>query len=841
MTEVEYVIANFAERFAAFQDKRVVLHGSRNYAEAIIDNFSDSFNFIGIMSLDPIKNEYFHGLKVLHDEDLSLLNIDIIILTERVKYEVEAFYSIWRFCQKNDILIYNMYGLNEFVVHQEANNIGSVDLEKVKTLCGLYDIVAFEVMDTVINYSRDRSTVSLRKFFYDLITVLRKQGKILKFSLRKSFSENMQIETLEKFGILIDEKKEIIRRHGEDLSFRRLREEAHDKKILYFGCGLANEFILPRYYGIDTYRFIGSYDTGLLIPLNNNDKEGREKKDFLILSFENIKKQILEKDLISFDIFDTLLIRKTLYPRDVFHLVENKAIRAGFDAQGFAVARQRAEEEQSCSDYNRIYNWLSYFFHWTNEITQKIKKIELDTEVEVLVPRTEVVDLLNFALKAGKHVVLTSDMYFSAEILRNILNGFNISGFEKILVSCDVKKSKHTGLYGELLRMCNDADKVLHIGDNPIADGIECKDLGINSVLVPSPLEMARSRGWEKNIQIASSLMERCLLGLIISKIFRNPFQNPDSEEKINNDRLKRIGISVIASLAVGHMTWLIQKLQNEEFAGVLFFARDGWVSLNIYKQIQDRFDLPPALYYYANRKSASLCCLDFPGEIDHLAEFGTLMGLSASDILKNLFQIPEQELLPGLGDKTGSNYIEKHLKRIHINADEARRGYLRYSAKCGLLEGNTYAVVDFITIGTVQKYLSRVLPFKLKGFLFGCHSPASLIKDGTEYYLQGNNPLLLEKYIQLEPFFCSPEPSQKSMEEHGEPVFDEEHRSVNELRHLKAVWSLAEAFAKEFFELFYQEGKIISPDLIEEIFATEEYYMQQGTLYDNWLGLPIM
>ena len=40
MTELEYVIAGFSDRFAAFYDKRIVLHGSRNYAEAIIDNFT---------------------------------------------------------------------------------------------------------------------------------------------------------------------------------------------------------------------------------------------------------------------------------------------------------------------------------------------------------------------------------------------------------------------------------------------------------------------------------------------------------------------------------------------------------------------------------------------------------------------------------------------------------------------------------------------------------------------------------------------------------------------------------------------------------------------------------
>ena len=70
MTEVEYVIANFAERFAAFRKKRIVLHGSRNYAEAIIENFADSFHFIGIMSLEPFDDGSFHGLRVLKEEDI---------------------------------------------------------------------------------------------------------------------------------------------------------------------------------------------------------------------------------------------------------------------------------------------------------------------------------------------------------------------------------------------------------------------------------------------------------------------------------------------------------------------------------------------------------------------------------------------------------------------------------------------------------------------------------------------------------------------------------------------------------------------------------------------------
>ena len=199
MTELEYVITNFAQWFAGFREKRIVLHGSRNYAEAIIDNFANSFNFIGIMSLDPLEGGYFHGLKVLHEADLSALQADLVILTERVKYEVAAFHFICTFCRKNHIAVYNMYGLDEVKVHLEFENAGHLTLADTKMLCKPYDIIAFEVVDTLTSCSYDRSALRLRKLFYDLIVFLYEQGKEIRFSIRKSFPVDTQIELLNKF------------------------------------------------------------------------------------------------------------------------------------------------------------------------------------------------------------------------------------------------------------------------------------------------------------------------------------------------------------------------------------------------------------------------------------------------------------------------------------------------------------------------------------------------------------------------------------------------------------------------------------------------------------------
>ena len=837
MTEVEYVIANFAEKFESFRGKRIVLHGSRNYAEAIITNFMNSFQFVGIMTLDETDCDYFFGLKVLKEEDISALNIDLIILTERVKYAVEAFHAVRRICRKNHIALYNMYGLDEFLLHYEAETAAQLTLEQAKMLCSSYDVISFEVMDTVLYSSIFYESITARKIFCDLIRYLREQHKEIRFSLRKSFPADIQIKSLEKFALLCNKECELIYRDGEDLSFRKLKESNPEKKILYFGHGLVNEFILPRCYGIDTCRFVNVQNLDCMVPRKRVTKQ---RNFFLVNSKRSIKERIMLKKLISFDVFDTLLVRKTLYPQDVFYLVEKKAKVSGYDIKGYVSARINAEGHLPFCSIDQIYAWLGDCLNWNDELTYKMHALELETEQELLVPRAEVVELLRFAKEAGKQVILTSDMYIPEKDLSRILLEKGITGYEKLLVSCDVRKSKQTGLYEELFHFCSDPGKILHIGDNPVADGTECTALGIDSILIPSVLEMASFRGWEDSIRIASNLMERCLLGLVFSIIFRNPFQNPNLTELPVEKQIQRFGISVFATLVIGHMTWLIQKLRNNIFDGVLFFARDGWLSYNIYRRIQENLSLPKPIYFYANRHAAFLCCADTPQETEHVvAEVVKMTGLTAAEIMENVYQITKKDILPYKEQECVSDYIERHMDLIQKNAENARRGYTLYSRKCGMVADGTFAVVDGFAVGNTQNYLSRFLPFHMKGFYFGRYSAAPL-NGGTEYYLQGNNVLLLQRFIELETFLSSPQPSQSGMSEKGVPFFHEERRSVEELRAVNSVFKMVHSFALEFLKLFYLEEQSISSQLIETIYASEDYYEAPFNLYDDWAGVPI-
>ena len=439
MTEIEYVLENFNDRFASMHDKRILLHGSRNYAEAILRRFGKEFNFTGVMSMDPLAEEVWNGLPVFREGDLPG-RVDLVILTERVKYEEAAFLSLRRSCRKNRIEIYNMYGQDEFALHLEAGSAEPLCLEGALQRCLPYDIVSFEVIDTVFPTAMGQVGFP-NELFLELIPALRAMGKELRFSLRKSFSEDEQIRALKESGFLAEES-ELIRRKGEDLSFRSLKESAPGKRILYFGSGLVNEVFLPRCYGIDSVRFLvrGILEFEPRLP----DDTASRMTPVLPGQRDSILDQIRRHSVISFDVFDTLLIRKTLYPRDVFLLTEQKIKNAGYRAEGFAVSRARIENDMPLRTLDDIYGTLAERYGWDTETEERVKRMELDVERSVLEPRPAVVELMEFALREGKRVVLTTDMYLPESVLRMLLEdkGIYVSSGS----ACSSNKAKESAV-----------------------------------------------------------------------------------------------------------------------------------------------------------------------------------------------------------------------------------------------------------------------------------------------------------------------------------------------------------------------------------------------------------
>lgn len=186
------------------------------------------------------------------------------------------------------------------------------------------------------------------------------------------------------------------------------------------------------------------------------------------IEFDEAKQLIDSYDVISFDIFDTLLIRPYDKPTDLFYDIEKKE-----GILGFANARIIAEKEarnkyrmQEDITLGQIYD----------EIEDKYKLFmakEMEYEETTIQVNSIVFRLFQYAKKKQKQIIIISDMYLSSNFLKRLLMNKGITGFAKLYVSSETLETKASGnMYKYVQKDMNISEKkILHVGDNLYSDG----------------------------------------------------------------------------------------------------------------------------------------------------------------------------------------------------------------------------------------------------------------------------------------------------------------------------------------------------------------------------------
>lgn len=839
ISELDYVLEHFDERFNRFCGQKIVLHGSRNYAEGIIARFDEKYQFAGVMTFDDVGTQ-FCGKPIFSEDQLERIHPDLIILTERVKYAEEAYRSLLPGCRKNNIQLYNMYGLDEIDTHFDIDNSSIRNYQNWITTLRGYDILMLEAMGTYLYNHPLRNGLSSRAELRRVAAWAVEQGIPVYFSLRKSYPEEKQIEALREDGLFPDDlEHHLIRRTGEDLSFRRFAEEHSGRRIMYIGFGLINECILPRCYGYDTYRYVHNGTVDLLPrSFSHCESELKELDELTRSRKEELIKAISESDIVSFDVFDTLICRRVLYPTDVFQVVENRLASAGIPIVNYAQVRMRAEQETPDGKLDDIYETMMRIAGISQETAKTAEKLELQTEKDLLMARKSMVEIMQDAIQQGKEVVLTTDMYLPADVIEEILREKGITGFSRIFDSCEYKCAKFSGLYSVLSDYAA-GRTVIHIGDNYEADVVCAEKFGIPAIHVPSVLQKALSAGWQEVITRCTTVSERCLAGLAVAYSYNDPFAPTDPEEMTDEEKLQRYGYAKMGPLIAGHGIWLINILRNSDYDRVLYYARDGHLPILFYREIRDRYlsdTLPEALYFHTNRHSAFAAAADLEPGIPYFAELGKNVGLKPAEILKSYYNVPEEMLREPAGEQmTTEEYIMWHMDIIAEQGKKLRAGYEKYLNHLGIQRDGEYATVDFVAAGTAQMYLQEFTGLKMDGFFFGYTNYEVGGHSNIRYYLKGENGALLNNYVEMEGFMTSLEPSLDFIDENGSCVYASEPRTEDDFRRIRTVHAAVREYLHDYASLFYFENDEIKPVIPEEMYAAGGYLDIMRNAYDDW------
>lgn len=667
----------------------------------------------------------------------------------------------------------------------------------------------------------------------------------------KKILHNTRKEKIAVYGIGSESNK-VIRDFSDDFDVCRIdldsviKQELQRKRL--DGIILTEQMIAQR----DVFDQLLEYSLNRNTPIY--DVAGRDLSKIcseamsVDYSDENeIVAAIMAHECVSFDIFDTLLMRKVMYPEDVFELMEDRLLEKGIIIRNFKDKRMKAQAELGLTnpDIYQIYKKLGKIYKISEQNLKICCDLEIQIESELLIPRNAMVSMFEKCKKLGKKVFLVSDMYIPQNSLEPILAEKNVAGYDGIYISCDKKQLKLQGLL-ERYKSENPAESYLHIGDHRIHDGICARLDGIDYCLIPSSLSMAQNTLLNHAIQRAETLEEHVMVGLVIAALMNNPFRIGWKKGQIDIFEDKEYGF-LCAPLISKFIFWIYDQIKEEKYDDILFASRDGFLVQQLYHilcQNRSGEKMPEGRYFYTSRKAAVMTGINNEAFINMVIDIS--IGMKPRKIMTERFGIESKYILKYDVEKYGDSihkYVWDHAESIFNRAEEAKQNYFKYMGKIGLQIGKRYAFMDFVSSGTCQKSLKRISPFAIEGLYTGWNGTDRKEDVRVRALFESSASYFMRHFKVMETFMTSSEPSLSHFDEDGNPVFMRQDRSIGELEFVNVMQSVCKVFFCQFIDITKKPQGNIKTEFVDLIFEACECtairdknsILLNLTLMDNW------
>lgn len=214
----------------------------------------------------------------------------------------------------------------------------------------------------------------------------------------------------------------------------------------------------------------------LLIPERIKEKDlFADYKAKKTMNTDEVLSFLMQYDVISFDIFDTLLFRKVTRPTDVFSLVEKSMNLPGFAQariQAEHAARQKMQHLFSTTEVQLqgIYTEMMPLY---GARCAELQREEIQTEFECCYANPVMVALVRELHDMGKTIIAVSDMYLPQKVIVQLLENCGFTQFEQVYVSCEYRVGKADGRLFQIVCKQHPNKSIVHIGDNFRSDVIK--------------------------------------------------------------------------------------------------------------------------------------------------------------------------------------------------------------------------------------------------------------------------------------------------------------------------------------------------------------------------------
>lgn len=506
-----------------------------------------------------------------------------------------------------------------------------------------------------------------------------------------------------------------------------------------------------------------------------------EKKN-VVYDFKNVTgitkaefmRRLENSEVISVDLFDTLIMRRTLFATDVIELTDEKLKEQGIVIEKFCDRRLESEKylsQQTASTLVKIYEYMLEKYDIQNVTAQQLAELEWKLDYELVVPRREICEAAAQAYEGGKAVYIVSDTYYTKQQLVQLLDKCKITKYTQVLASCEYRTGKTQQLF-EVLKKRLDGKSCIHIGDDDIADIQSARKYGISACKIYSGPELLEKAGYLGLSEFTKTLSDRIRIGIFVSVLFNSPFQFETQEKKITIRDAYELGVLLFAPMISDFVIWFKKQAEKYDIKNIWFGARDGYLIKKMYDMyVKNR----QSIYFLTSRTAAIRSGIQDEEDIRYIEE------MRFSGTLKEQMQ----NRLGITVDKEKSRLTD-YKQEILQHAAVCRTGYQKYIAQFPVKNGDI-AFFDFVAKGTCQLFMSRIVDAHLKGFYF-LRLEEEQMKDRNldivSFYesSERDNSVIFDDYYILETMLTSPMPSVAFFDEEGSPVYAEETRSLSDI-----------------------------------------------------------
>ena len=446
--------------------------------------------------------------------------------------------------------------------------------------------------------------------------------------------------------------------------------------------------------------------------------------------------------LLSLDCFDTILWRRVAYPADVFFDLQGHPawaaigldgrlrVRAETQARQLAQLRRETPEVDLAEIYRAAADGLD------DATVYALQEAELQAEIQACHALPAAVDLLRDAARRGVAVMIVSDTYLREAQLRRLLQATlpadAYAAIGRVVASCEHGLSKAGGLFARLVdRLALPVARMLHVGDNPLADLHPPRACGIAALHLKHLPEALQARRQYQGT--AMRLLEPDVGARRGMPAGYHPVLAGLAHEE--QDIAQAVGYATLGPMMHAFASWLLDNARALQAQGrkvkLAFLLRDGYLPHAACAAAAGEAIGKPV---YLSRFAAFAASFRDAGDIERYLALFAGSGQYASMLRQLGLDGPcaERILTAVQGHPQPAREFARRVlepRTVAVVVERARAYCARLHAylqrELGLVPGDTLVFVDLGYVGTAQRVLAPIMREEwgvdLHGWYFMC------------------------------------------------------------------------------------------------------------------------